>query len=429
MRTLVSVATTAVVSMVLFPAFAIGLALATTSLSLPGWLAGLSIPLALAAGYYAARFSALPDLWVGEDGIRVRRGTGERFIPFGEIVGAEAEGEKVAIHLSSGRCERFTTRTAQGGDGGDPQQAREVALAVRGAMAMSPRASQHAAVLVAKHFLLGRPEMRRVAGFGIGALAFVPTFSVLTSLLALLVVAPGLLPAWALWAGAIPAAWLGRWCARRFALPELRVGTDGVAIQRRGRDEYVPYEELEAVEAKAETVLIRRVDGTTDSLSTRTAQGGDKGDPDQVLEVVAAIQAAMEARGLSRSAGARALVERQGRTIDAWRAALVGLVERGSDYRQSSLTSEDLVRVLEDPSAPPEQRIGAALGLRGLAGPEGEGTLSKIRIAAAATANPRVRIALSKAADDELDEAAVEEACEEDAAARSETGAPGAPAV
>ena len=105
-----------------------------------------------------------------------------------------------------------------------------------------------------------------------------------------------------------------------------------------------------------------------------------------------------------------------GRTIDAWRSALVGLVERGGDYREASLTLDDLARVLEDPSAPAEQRIGAALGLRSLRGSEGaEAALTRIRIAAAATANPRVRIALTKAAEDELDDAAVDEACMEEA--------------
>ncbi|KYF52930.1 hypothetical protein BE08_00315 [Sorangium cellulosum] len=72
------------------------------------------------------------------------------------------------------------------------------------------------------------------------------------------------------------------------------------------------------------------------------------------------------------------------------------------DYRATGLTPEDVLHSLDDASAPPERRIGAALLLRVTGYPEAQ---SLIRVAAESTADDELRAALERAAEDELDEA------------------------
>ena len=71
------------------------------------------------------------------------------------------------------------------------------------------------------------------------------------------------------------------------------------------------------------------------------------------------------------------------------------------------LESADLAHVIEDVSAPAERRIGAALALAALPGdPE---LKLRVRVAAQASANEPVRIALEKALSGRLEEGDLEE--------------------
>lgn len=58
-----------------------------------------------------------------------------------------------------------------------------------------------------------------------------------------------------------------------------------------------------------------------------------------------------------------ARLERNGRSLDAWRAALAALLRGGEGFRDASVTRDDLVGLLDDVDAPVERRIAAAIAL------------------------------------------------------------------
>jgi hypothetical protein len=103
----------------------------------------------------------------------------------------------------------------------------------------------------------------------------------------------------------------------------------------------------------------------------------------------------------SEAEGALAQLDRGGRSASAWRAAMRALLAAPENYREQAVTRDALVEVLESPGAPAERRVGAALALAGADDPE---TRTRIRVAAGACADERLRIALELAASDGLDD-------------------------
>jgi hypothetical protein len=87
----------------------------------------------------------------------------------------------------------------------------------------------------------------------------------------------------------------------------------------------------------------------------------------------------------------RIIPGRAGRDLAEWRAAIRHATRPG--YRQSAITAEALLRVVRDPSAPAESRVGAAIALQEIDGSD-IGTL--LVEAAAHCANPRFRAALEQ---------------------------------
>lgn len=190
--------------------------------------------------------------------------------------------------------------------------------------------------------------------------------------------------------------------ARVVAAPEVIVGTDGVAIQS-WRTRLVSYRELAGVEAVHGQLILYLRDGSNITFGSRSKIGPPA---ENCAALAARIRAAMHSREATADTSALKLLERDARPFEAWRAALHGLVERANDYRDRSLSRDELVRVLKDPTARNDHRIGAALTLRTL-DPE---QAPKIRVAAETCADEHLRIALEKAADDELDEDTVDRA-------------------
>jgi hypothetical protein len=125
-----------------------------------------------------------------------------------------------------------------------------------------------------------------------------------------------------------------------------------------------------------------------------------------------------EAIALRDAAPAQDLVQldRAGRTIPEWRTALAALARRGTDYRASGLSPDDLTALLGSPDTPAERRLAAALTLTAGHHPAaGE----RIRVAAAQCASERLRAALEGVSAGEVDEAAIAEAIAEEEGARS----------
>jgi len=114
-------------------------------------------------------------------------------------------------------------------------------------------------------------------------------------------------------------------------------------------------------------------------------------------------EALAAARARPRAPRLAELVERAGRRHEVWLADLRELRTRETDYRTAALSRDDLWGLVEDPAAPPDARAGAAFVLQaGSAEPE----RARLRIAANATASPRLRIALDSAAEGDEQELA-----------------------
>lgn len=187
------------------------------------------------------------------------------------------------------------------------------------------------------------------------------------------------------------------WVLRRAARPtQVVVGADGVRIERPFSTRWIPYADLLAIQAGGARLKL-------------IAEGARKPDevhaPGGVAEALAdRIREAHKraAAGAGAPRGADAL-ERRGRDLAAWREDLRKLLAAG-DYRASSLTPEDAIAALEDPDAPRDRRVGAALALRIAEHPEAR---ERIRFAADTSADEDLRAALEQAAEGEIEEAAL----------------------
>lgn len=191
------------------------------------------------------------------------------------------------------------------------------------------------------------------------------------------------------------------------------VGADGVTVRARG-ERFVPYGELAAVRA-------RRDDGPRAG-----AEGGGSlelvGAGGEIVRVpvldgptldalVARVRLGMAAAAREPEAAARrALLARDGRSLEAWRRALAEATRTSHAYRGQALPPDEAQRLLASANLSREERVGAALALRTA---DDAGAPARIRVAAEACADPRVRVALEAVAegDDEgLEEALAAEA-------------------
>lgn len=183
------------------------------------------------------------------------------------------------------------------------------------------------------------------------------------------------------------------WAIRRFAGYRVTVGTDGVAIYRGRTARFVPFSEVTEVRDSSAAPLGH-------NLVLELSGGREEriwANPDDALlraallrrletALDAATRRAAEAEGRGRGID---LPGRDGRSIAEWKAALQRQVDQGMGYRNASLPLDSCRHVLEDPQAPPEQRLAAALALAG--SEETRGHLDEV---AEASADPVLRARL-----------------------------------
>jgi hypothetical protein len=112
--------------------------------------------------------------------------------------------------------------------------------------------------------------------------------------------------------------------------------------------------------------------------------------------VSAALDTANRRFGTGDTPERAAVFERGDRDVAAWRAHLRGVVDGG--YRSAGATLEDAERIVVDPSATVEQRIGAALALRVSGAP-----VAAVRVAAEGAVDPDVRSAFDAIGSEEGD--------------------------
>ncbi|MGK4000239.1 hypothetical protein [Sorangium sp. So ce1024] len=189
---------------------------------------------------------------------------------------------------------------------------------------------------------------------------------------------------------------LPAWFVSRGARPtRVVVGSDGVLVERDLSRDWLPYTELNAIQTREDRLFLFR-QGDERPVELRAGRGLAEALAQRIRE------AHERAAGGAAPRGAEAL-ERRGRDLAAWREDLRKRLSAG-DYRATGLTPEDVRHTLDDASAPPDRRLGAALLLRVTGYPEAQ---SLIRVAAESTADDELRAALERAAEDELDEASL----------------------
>ncbi|NUO49549.1 MAG: hypothetical protein HOV80_11900 [Polyangiaceae bacterium] len=208
-----------------------------------------------------------------------------------------------------------------------------------------------------------------------------------------------------------------------FSPTKVRIGVDGVVLRWMRRERFVPFSRVKEVRKYQQTrgtktyvgveLLLR--DGGVERIVCGQA-GWIKTDVDQILGRI------KEAYELHKEMGSESatpnLLARGARTTEAWVTALRGIgAGANTDLRTAPVPAESLLRVVEDASASPALRVGAAVAA--LAGqPDAK---PRIRVAATTTASPKLRIALERVADAPDDEQAIAEAIAEVEAAEAES--------
>jgi hypothetical protein len=193
------------------------------------------------------------------------------------------------------------------------------------------------------------------------------------------------------------------------------VGTDGLAVRMGMKTTLIPLQRVVSVTGTKDELTVALTGGDARVFSSPIRLSSA-----QVELLARRVDEAKEER--ERAAvdlGTSALLSREGRSLAAWREALRWVSRPSVSYRGSALSPDDLAAVLADPTAPADQRVGAALALRFAGGDEARAQIQGVAESCALT---RVRVALEAVAEEELEDEALEEALE---AVAPERHAPG----
>ena len=180
------------------------------------------------------------------------------------------------------------------------------------------------------------------------------------------------------------------------ALPtHVVVGADGVLLRWLGTARFVAWSRVIAVEEFDGGVVIA-LDGG-EWVTLRTPPEHERHCPERAA-MVERMRVAWRAQAHVRPDEAAArLVRRSGGRTREWVRAMRALVHEGRGYRAASVPPERLWRIVEDPRGDRAARTGAALALAPLLDETGR---DRLRSAAFACAEPRLRVALKTAATD-----------------------------
>lgn len=181
----------------------------------------------------------------------------------------------------------------------------------------------------------------------------------------------------------------------RFGWPKVVVGIDGVRVEGRWSRPFVPYSEIRDVSRDGDGMRLTLRNGAMLSLPM-IGQSSD-----QLAALLRRIDQGRHAPETGQGRFANVLA-RQGRSPGEWHEDVRRMALSPPAFRDQAVATADLEAVLIDASAPAEQRIGAALALRAV----DPSACVRIRVAAAALANPVLREALEDCAreDGALDE-------------------------
>lgn len=191
--------------------------------------------------------------------------------------------------------------------------------------------------------------------------------------------------------GTYGSAFLAAWAS---GSAELAIGVDGLVVVRPGRTRFVSFRELTGVERDDAVLDLALSSGRTLRL---------RGDPPSLITIERRIEQARGVRTEDALPASLAALSRGDRSVALWRRELLRL--RGQTFRSFATSSEDLVRIVADPSRDLEQRIGAALVLKEEQHPE---ALAGLRVTDN-LAHARTRALVDRLVQRELSDEAVAE--------------------
>lgn len=200
----------------------------------------------------------------------------------------------------------------------------------------------------------------------------------------------------ALTAASVPTAqWL-------WAKATVVVGRDGVSMKRGLERWFVANSDVQTVTVQGSKIVLQLTDGRTKVIpSLGTSDERRDALAERIRESVRsnARPAALSVRLASLDRGERGHAE--------WERDLRALAADSDGYRSSGLSRDELLDVIDGPQSSAERKVAAAfvLSLR-----DKDKAVERVRIALAVTAQASVRVALERAAEGTLDEAAIREA-------------------
>jgi hypothetical protein len=193
-----------------------------------------------------------------------------------------------------------------------------------------------------------------------------------------------------------------------FAPTTVSIGTDGLVTRWLGRTRYIAFSEVRDVERYDEYIATKRQRGVRLTLRSGEVVRLATGQTDVGLTEAARLAARIEEARAARAAGAAHpadLLVRGDRTPLDWVLALRRLGAGAFDLRTPAIPHDTLLGVVEDSAAPAIDRASAAVAA--MASDDLE-VHRRVRVAAATTASPKLRVALELIADKREDERASE---------------------
>lgn len=210
----------------------------------------------------------------------------------------------------------------------------------------------------------------------------------------------GTLPTWLIPAWLVLTALVAFGLVRATRPSSVEIGADGVAFHTLLGKRYIPYAKVKSLRRVGKKVGLE-VDGEVTWMTTES--------PEIAHAVEHRIEDVRGEVGLVHRSAFLAELAPRGRPVAQLRRDLRAWVVGGSAFRSAVPSREELSKVLVDAAQPSGVRVGAALALRTIGGEETE----RIRIAAEASVDPRLRIAFETVSSETEDDEAIERALAE----------------
>ncbi len=193
---------------------------------------------------------------------------------------------------------------------------------------------------------------------------------------------------------------LAAWFAEFFSKRSVTIGSDGIEVCRRGRTRRLRFNDIRDMKTSFANVDIFLNDGRVERILTddKMEKGGNA--IGRWIEQAARRMHETPRRPID-------LPSRAGGSFEQFRNSAARTLKASVGFRNAEVTGEDVASVLEAPSSPSDERIAAAIALASRGKPD---DMARIRVAAEASVNPKLRIALEAVAADTLAEEMVEAA-------------------